>query len=115
MLAEALGNRLENLPAAKLLMKRSESIAGVQAARVEVIAPGNGDTLAPSGIGEPVAPPGKTLIPTRQVTLAFARPADTIYLTWHMPESSHDRIEPDVKATVDSLRFDSRAAPSSYK
>ncbi len=54
MLAEAMGNRLENLPGLKLLVKRSETVAGTQAARVEVTAPGTGDALAPSGLGEPI-------------------------------------------------------------
>ena len=65
MLAEALGNRLANLPGLKLLVKRSEAIAGIQAARLEVIAPGTGDALAPSGLGQPIQPPGKTLTPVR--------------------------------------------------
>ena len=43
MLAEALGNRLENLPGLKLLVKRTETVAGIPAARVEVVAPGTGD------------------------------------------------------------------------
>jgi hypothetical protein len=106
MLAEALGNRLENLPELKLLAKRVETVAGVPAARVEVVAPGTGDALAPSGLGAPIEPSGKSLIPTRQVTLAFARPSGTIYLTWHMPEASHDRIEQEIRAAIDSLRFD---------
>ena len=106
MLAEALGNRLENLPGLKLLVKRVETVAGVPAARVEVVAPGTGDALAPSGLGPPIEPAGKSLIPTRQVTLAFARPSGTIYLTWHMPEASHDRIEPEILTAIDSLRFD---------
>jgi hypothetical protein len=108
MLAEALGNRLENLPGLKLLVKRSETVAGVPAARVEVVAPGTGDALAPSGLGEPSMLPGMTPIPTRQVTLAFARAEATIYLTWHMPEGSYDRIEPEIRTTLQSLRFDSR-------
>ena len=108
MLAEALGNRLENLPGLKLLVKRTETVAGMPAARVEVVGPGTGATLAPSGIGEPISPPGTSLIPTRQVTLAFARPRATIYVTWHMPEASHDRIEPEIRTTLESLRFDSR-------
>ena len=108
MLAEALGNRLENLPGLKLLVKRSETLSGVPAARVEVVAPGTGDALAASGLGSPIEPPGKTLIPTRQVTLAFSRPSATIYFTWHMPEASYDRIEPEIRATLQSLRFDSR-------
>jgi hypothetical protein len=115
MLEEALGNRLENLPGLKLLVKRSEVVAGFRAARLEAIAPGTGDALAPSGLGQPIQPSGKTLAPTRQVTLAFIRPAETIYMTWHMPESSYDRIEPDIRATLQSLRFDSRTEPSSRK
>jgi hypothetical protein len=115
MLAEALGNRLENLPGLKLLVKRSETTGGVPAARVEVIAPGTGDILAPSGLGEPIQLPSKTLTPTRQVTLAFARPTDTICLTWHTPEQSYDRIEPDIRAALRSLRFDSTLKSSSRK
>jgi hypothetical protein len=115
MLAEALGNRLDNLPGLKLVVKRTETAAGVQAARIEVIAPGTGDALAPSGLGEPITPPGKMLSPTRQVTLAFARPDHTIYLTWHIPQRSYDRIEPDIRATLQSLRFDSSRVPASRK
>jgi hypothetical protein len=113
MLAVALGNRLANLPGLKLLVKRSETIAGLQAARLEVIAPGTGAALAPTGLGE--APSGPKLVPTRQVTLAFIRPTETIYLSWHTPESSYDRIEPDIRTTLQSLRFDSRAGSSSRK
>jgi hypothetical protein len=115
MFAEALGNRLDNLPGLKLVVKRAETAAGAQAARVEVIAPGTGDALASSGLGEPNTPPGKTLSPTREVTLAFARPDHTIYLTWHVPQRSYDRIEPDIRATIQSLRFDSRPAAGSRK
>jgi hypothetical protein len=108
MLAEALGNRLENLPDLRLLVKRSEITAGIPAARVEVVAPGTGDCLAASGLGKPIEPAGRTLNPTRQVTLAFSRPGDTIYLTWHMPEESYERIEPQIRSTLQSLRIDSR-------
>ena len=105
MLVEAMGNRLESPPASKVLVKRVETVAGVPAARVEVVAPGTGDALAPSGLGTPIEPTGKSLIPTRQVTLAFARPSGTIYLTWHVPEASYARIEPDIRTAIDSLRF----------
>jgi hypothetical protein len=110
MLAEAQGNRLENLPGTKLMVKRTETIAGVQAARLELVGPGTGDALAASGLGEPIQPPGNTLKLTRQVTLAFARPTETIYVSWHMPEDSHDRIEPEINATLQSLRFHSRGS-----
>jgi hypothetical protein len=107
MLAEALGNRLESLPELKLLVKRTETVAGVPAARVEVVAPGTGDALAASGLGSPVSPPGKTLIPTRQITLAFNRTSGAIYLTWHVREGSYDRIEPEIGNMLQSLKFDS--------
>ncbi len=115
MLAEALGNRLKNLPGTKLLVKRVETIAGAQAARVEVVAPGTGDALVASGLGAPIKPPEKTLKPTRQVTLAFARPTETIYMTWHMPEGSYAQIEPEIRVTLQSLRFSAGAVPYSGK
>jgi hypothetical protein len=105
MLAEALANRLENLPGLRLVVKRTEVQGGIAAARVEAIAPGTGDALAPSGLGTPLEPPRGTLIPTREVTLAFTQPRQTIYLTWHMPESSHERIAPEIEASLASLRF----------
>jgi hypothetical protein len=107
MLAEALGNRLEGLPELKLLLKRTENVAGIPGARVEVIAPGTGDALAASGLGAPISPPGKTLIPTRQVTLAFNRQKGAIYFTWHVPERSYDRIDPEIRNMLQSLKFDS--------
>ena len=103
-IAEALANRLENLPGLEVRDKRTETVGGATAARVEVIAPGTGDALAPSGVGTPIAPPGKTLVPTRQVTIGLVRSDATLYLRWHAPESSYDRIAPDIRATLDSLR-----------
>ena len=82
----------------------------MQAARVEVIAPGTGDAVAPSGLGEPIEPSGKTLMPTRQVTLAFARPTETIYMTWHMPERvlRSDRAGYPRHAPVIAVRFEAK-------
>jgi len=113
MLAEALGNRLENLPGLRLLVKRTETVGGMIAARVEVVAPGTGGALAATGMGTPVEPPGKTLFPTRQLTLGFARPGDTFYLTWHVPESSYERIAPEIQTTLESIRFATSGKPSS--
>jgi hypothetical protein len=115
MLAEALGNRLENLPELRLLVKRTETAGGMPAARVEVVAPGTGDALAASGLGTPIAPPGKTLVPTHQVTLGFPRPAETLYFTWHVPESSFGRIAPEVEATIASVRFAAGGASPARK
>ena len=112
MLAEALGNRLENLPGLKLLVKRTETVAGVPAARVEVIAPGTGDALAASGLGEPIEPPGKTLIPTRQVTLAFTRPCrhDLPHLAHAGRLLRSDRAGYPGHAPVAAVRFELAAS-----
>jgi hypothetical protein len=105
MVADALANRLENLPSLTIVEKRTESLAGSTAARVEVTAQGTGEALAPSGVGKPIAPEGKTLLPTRQLTVGFVRNHGTYYLRWHAPESSYDRIKPEIRATLDSLRL----------
>jgi hypothetical protein len=107
-IADGLANRLENLPGLQVRERRTQTLAGTTAARVEVVALGTGQALAPSGVGTPVAPAGSSLIPTHQVTLGFVRPDKTLYVTWHLPESVHDRIAPDIQATLDSLRFTSR-------
>jgi hypothetical protein len=105
MIAEGLANRLENLPGVQVRDRRTESVGGATAARVEVVAPGTGDALAPSGAGSFVVPEGQTLVPTRQVTLGFLAPDRTIYLRWHAPEASYDRIAPDIRTTLDSIRL----------
>jgi hypothetical protein len=114
MIAESLANRLENLPGLRLVVNRTETIGDTTAARVEVVAPGTGDSLAPSGSGPPTAPAGKTLIPTREVTVGFLRPDVTLFLTWNSPESSYERLAAEIKATLETLRFTSRAKPAFY-
>jgi hypothetical protein len=114
-IVEGLANRLENLPTLQLRVRRTERIAGTTAARVESVAQGTGDALAPSGIGTPVAPEGKTLLATHQVTLGFIRPNETLYLTWHVPESSFERIAPEIQATLDSLRLSVAAESGRYE
>ena len=114
MIAEALANRLENLPELRLVVHRTETVGETTAARVEVVAPGTGDALAPSGTGKPIAPAGKTLIPTREVTLGFHRPDATLFLTWDDPRVVVRRIAPDIKATLETVRFTSSGKPSFY-
>lgn len=105
MIAEALANRLDHLPGLTIRERRTEAVAGTTAARVEVTAPGTGEALAPSGAGTPIAPEGRSLVPTRQVTIGFVRDDATIFLRWHAPESSYERIRADIRATLDSLRL----------
>jgi hypothetical protein len=113
MLADSIGIGLESLPDLRLVVKETKPIAGVDAARVEAVAPGTGDALAASGLGKPVAPEGKALVPTRQVTIAFVRPGDTVYLVAHMPETAHDQIAPQIDAALQTLRFASTGKLSS--
>jgi hypothetical protein len=113
-LAVALANRLENLPELSLRASRTETVAGVPAARVEVVAPGTGGALAPSGTGPPTAPPGEQLVPTHQITFGFVRPGETLYLSWHLPEASYDRLAPDIQATLESLHFTKGGTSPSY-
>lgn len=105
MLVESLANRMDNLPGVRIIERRTETVAGVEAARVELVAPGTGDALAPSGAGSFVAPEGRSLVATRQVTLGFPRDRRTIFVRWHAPESSYDRIAPDIAATLRSVRL----------
>src|SRR5207248_3181479 len=102
MIADGLANRLENLPGLQVRERGTESVAGTTAARVEVVAPGTGDALAPSSAGSPVAPADRPLMPTHQVTLGFVQPDRTLYFTWHVPESAYDRIKPEIQAALDS-------------
>jgi hypothetical protein len=111
MIADALATRLSNLPSLRVDVRRTDKIGEVSAARVEVVAPGTGDALAPSGTGKPSAPSGKTLIPTREVTVGFARPDATLFLTWATPEASYQKIAPDIEATLDSVRFTTSSNP----
>jgi hypothetical protein len=110
---EGLVNRLSNLPGLTVVARRTEPRGGTTAARVEAVAPGTGDTLAPSGIGTPVAPEGKSLVPTHRIVVAFPGPADTICLVWHAPESARDELESQAEATLQRLRIDPRRLDTS--
>jgi hypothetical protein len=113
-LAESLANRLTNLPGLSLEVKRTEQLGGLKAARVEAVTPGTGDALAPSGAGTPIAPAGKTLRPTRQVTVAFPRANGPLFLSWHMPESAYPRLAPEIEATLKKLTLSADDRRSSY-
>ena len=105
MIGEALANRLANLPGLTVLVHRTETIGETTAAQVEVVAPGTGDALTPSGTGSPIASAGKSLCLTREVTLGFHRPDATLFLTWDIPESSYARVAGEIKTTLESVRF----------
>jgi hypothetical protein len=116
MITEALANRLMNLPELKLLSRRVESLTGATAGRVEVVAPGFGDSLAPSGIGSPIAIDGKELIPTRQITLGIPRASGPLYVTCHVPESAFAQVAPEIETAFRSLKLspDTGSSSDSY-
>lgn len=115
-LALALVNRLENNPGLQVVSRSSETLGGLVAARVEVVAPGTGDALASTGKGAPSAGPGgKALRPTRRVVVTAVRPTDTLSLVWHAPEADAGALAAQVRATLDASKVDrGRLATSSY-
>lgn len=104
--------RLENMPGLKLEGKRVETVGGLPAAWVEAVAPGTGDALAATGMGTPVAPAGKALVPTRRVLVTLPRPADTVSLVWHAPEGEAAALRSQVDATLRTLTVQKGRAPA---
>jgi hypothetical protein len=115
-LAVGLSTRLTNLPGLRILERESLTLPGAPAIRLDLVAPGFGDALAPSGTGTPVSLDGKTLIPTRQATVLVARAAGPLYFAWHAPESAWPRIAPQIDAMLAGLALsaDSQLSSSSY-
>ncbi|MEJ7639520.1 MAG: hypothetical protein WKF75_16475, partial [Singulisphaera sp.] len=111
-LTEGLANRLTNLPGYRVVGRRTETWSGLEAARVDAVAPGMGDRLAASGLGKAVALEGRPLVPTRQVTLGFPRASDTLYLVWHAPESDAGMLEgPSARPSRPPIRSRSMRHP----
>ena len=112
----SMTNRLTHLPGFEVAAGRVETVAGVPAARVEVVAPGTGSEIAPSGLNKAVAPEGTALVPTREITVGFPRSDGTLFLVWRMPESAREALAPEVEATLAALALPPDRAPatSSY-
>ncbi|MGE3822100.1 MAG: hypothetical protein AB7I30_22020 [Isosphaeraceae bacterium] len=110
----ALTTRLSYLPGLSVVDRSTATVAGRPASRVEVVAPGTGDRLAPTGLGHPVAPEGRSLAPTRRVTITIPRSGDTLALTWHAPESAAEKLAEAVEATLGTIRLgeDAPASPA---
>lgn len=104
-IAASLANRLTNLPELEVKTQKVVKIGDRPAARVEVVAPGTGDALAPSSVGKPMPSSGKALVATREIVVGLAGSDQTLYLSWTLPESSRDQILPEVEETLAKLRF----------
>lgn len=116
VLSAALVNRLTNLPSLQILDHKPLTVGGIPAARIELVAQGFGDAIAPSGAGVPVSVDGKSLRPTRQTTVVISRRSSPLYLTWHAPESSWPEIAPEIDAILGKISLGPDSAPrtSSY-
>ncbi len=102
-LAQELASRLTNLPGISVESVGTRRVGGAEAAWVEAVGEGTGDSLAPSGTGVPIAPEGRTLIPTRRVALGLPRADGTVWVVWHFPASARERLVPQVEATLKRL------------
>lgn len=105
---ESIANRLANLPGFTVVSRRVETVAGVPAARVEVVAPGTGTEIAPTGLGLPAS--GPDLVPTREITIGFPRPDGSLFLVWRMPESAHEKLAPAIESILASLTLPPRSS-----
>ena len=110
-----LATRWSSLPETEVVVRNVETRGGLEAGRVEAIAPGTGGSIAPSGLGRPIATSGTPTIPTRSVVLTFPRRGDTLTLTWRYPEAARRDIAPAVEAALGSLKIaDPAASSASY-
>jgi hypothetical protein len=98
-----LTSRLQNLPGYRVVVGRVAEVGGRKAARVEVVAPGTGDAIAPTGTGVPVAPPGKALVPTHWTALVLPGRRGTIRLACYYPESARATLAPIVDEAIAGL------------
>jgi hypothetical protein len=110
-LVREMTTRMENLPDLRVIKAGVRTVAGVSAAWVEIVAPGTGDALAPSGLGKPIAPEGKRLVPTRRVAIGIAGRDQIVWFLWHSPESAASSLATEVDAAVAKLTI--RDGPSS--
>jgi hypothetical protein len=91
-----LANRLTNLPEARVLRTETHNGPAGAFALVEVVAPGDGGRLAPSGLGVPKLDT-TPLVPTRQLSAGHPSPARTLWLVAHYPDAAHERLGPVVE------------------
>ena len=97
--------RMENLPELRIVKAGVRSVGGRPAAWIEIVAPGTGDALAPSGLGKPIAPEGKRLQPTRRIAIGIPGRDQTVWLVWHAPDSAAASLATEVDAAIAKLTF----------
>ena len=112
-LASEMTTRLENLPELRIVKSSGRFVGGVQSAIIEIVAPGTGDAIAPSGLGRPIGADDRPLIPTRRIAVGIPGRNQTVWLIWHAPESAAASLSSEVDSVLDGLRIDDPPPPSS--
>lgn len=95
-----LTTRLDHMPGLKIIKSDTATIAGREAARVDIVAPGFGDSLAPSGLGKPVSPKGREIVSTHRTSVGFPLPDATYWVVCHYPESEGAKLAPEVESIL---------------
>lgn len=112
-LASELTTRLENLPELRIVKSSLRLVGGVRSAIVEIVAPGPGDALAPSGLGRPIAVDDRPLIPTRRIAVGIPGRNQTVWLIWHAPESAAASLSNEVESVLERLVINDPPSSSS--
>ena len=97
-------NLVRGLPTMEVLGGSVIEVGQRKATLLELRAAGTGSALAPSALGEPIAPNNGTLIPTRRLWVAIPRERDTIELFFHCPEAEWERLRGEWERVLESLR-----------
>jgi hypothetical protein len=111
-LTREMSARFENLPELRIVQASKKKIGGIESAYIEVVAPGTGDALAPTGLGKPIAPPGKELVDTRRISLGIPAASQTLWLIWHAPEASAGALTAEIEKAIKNLAIQDRPAAS---
>ena len=96
--------RQENLPEWRIVSATTAKLADREASRVEVVAPGDGRSLAPTGLGHPMYESGIAPRATRRISLGLPRASDTLWIVWHEPADATDPSAFDAVVRSVSLR-----------
>lgn len=103
VLAREMTSRLENLPELRIAKSAVRPIGGIPSAWVEIVAPGTEGGLAPTGLGRPIAPEGKKLVPTRRIAAGIPGRDRTVWLIWHAPESEASKLSAEAESAIANL------------
>jgi hypothetical protein len=112
-LAKELAYRMTNFPGVEVVRNEVREVAGKSATWVEVTGPGDGRSLAASGVNVPKNSSGSPLLATHRISLAFPRSADTLWFVWHYPQTADQSMKPRIEGMLKSLQVTDRSTANS--